>query len=124
MPELTVREKLHAEQEGEDPMRSERFEAAIKRAAALLSHFGDAQAEITFKIGSAQAAIGTGPEHMHECLRKLAVIGPVWTDNSGRSLSLLDTQNIGKDAVVFFISAFPKAELPPEIAARATTYRL
>lgn len=124
MPELTVREKLHAEQEGEDPMRSERFEAAIKRAAALLSHFGDAQAEITFKIGSAEATVGTGPEHMHECLRKLAVLEPVWTDNSRRSLSLVDTDNIRKDAVVFFISAFPKAELPPEIAGKASIYRL
>ncbi|MBX3243828.1 MAG: DUF58 domain-containing protein [Acidobacteria bacterium] len=122
-PDMTIREKLNAEQEGDEPLRSERFEAAVRRTAALLNHFGEIQAEVTFLAGSAPGIIGMGSDHIHECLRRLAVIEPTWVENVGSGLpDGLD--EIRKNASIFLVSTFPDAELPAEIAARAVIYRI
>lgn len=122
-PGMTIREKLNAEQEGEEPMRSERFEDAVRRTAALLNHFGEAQAEITFLAGSASGIVGMGSDHVHKCLRRLAVIEPLWVEDGGSHLAA-DPDDIRKNASVFLVSAFPKAELPPEVAPRAIIYHI
>jgi uncharacterized protein (DUF58 family) len=74
----TLREMIEAEQRGEPPRNFDRFEKAISQTASLLAHFTEHQAEVRLVIGAEPAEFGVGSRHLIECLRRLAVIEPIF----------------------------------------------
>ena len=53
-----------------------RFEAGILQAASLLKHFVDERADVRLVLGEEVGRYGSGLKHLHECLRRLALVGP------------------------------------------------
>ena len=74
----TLREKIEAEQRGEPPRVFERFERAVSQTASLLSHFTEQQAEVRLVIATEAAEFGVGRRHLIDCLRRLAVLEPIF----------------------------------------------
>jgi uncharacterized protein (DUF58 family) len=89
---LTLREKIEAEQDGKPAIVSARFEQAVSRAASILSHFAEQQAEIRLMIGENAGEFGIGSRHLIECLKRLAVTQP-------KNMAELDASEIGKPLV-------------------------
>jgi uncharacterized protein (DUF58 family) len=120
--DLTVREKLEAEQKGDNPVRSERFEHAVSIAAALLSHFTEEQAEIRLVIAGAVGEFGIGSRHLHDCLKRLAVLEPRFTDQgeSASGLKVLgELMATSETSHTYLISASNLGEFPPEIVQKS-----
>jgi uncharacterized protein (DUF58 family) len=55
----------------------ERFERGIIRAASHLKHFIDEGAEVRLILGTDVGPFGSGLEHLYQCLRRLALAGPL-----------------------------------------------
>jgi len=80
--ELTLREKLEAEQSGLPITVSDRFERGVSLAASILAHFTEEQAEIRLVIGRKSGEFGIGTRHLYSCLQRLAVIEPDFSTSS------------------------------------------
>lgn len=78
--ELTLREKIEAEQSGKSTVVSHRFERAVSLAASLISHFTEEQADIRLVINGDQGEFGIGSRHLHDSLKRLAVIEPTFVE--------------------------------------------
>jgi uncharacterized protein (DUF58 family) len=52
---------------------SERFERGVTLAASLVAHFIDERAEVRLVIGEEKGRYGVGLEHLHDCLKRLAL---------------------------------------------------
>jgi uncharacterized protein (DUF58 family) len=70
----TLREKIEAEQSGKSIVISKRFEDGLSRAATLLSFFAEDQAELRLIIDGEEGGYGVGRQHLHACLKRLAVV--------------------------------------------------
>ena len=55
---------------------TERFERGVTLAASLVKHFIDERAEVRLLLGAEKESFGSGLEHLHDCLRRLALIAP------------------------------------------------
>jgi uncharacterized protein (DUF58 family) len=55
---------------------NERFERGVILAASLVNHFIDERAEVRLLLGAEKESYGSGLEHLHDCLRRLALIAP------------------------------------------------
>jgi uncharacterized protein (DUF58 family) len=55
---------------------TERFERGVTLAASLVKHFIDERAEVRLLLGAEKEGYGSGIEHLHDCLRRLAVVAP------------------------------------------------
>jgi uncharacterized protein (DUF58 family) len=55
---------------------SERFERGVTLAASLVAHFIDERAEVRLVIGEEKGRYGVGLEHLHNCLKRLALSVP------------------------------------------------
>lgn len=117
----TLREIIEAEQRGEPPKPHERFEIAVSRAASLLSHFIEQQAEVRLAIAAELGDFGVGSRHLVECLRRLATaeprfegpIGPEAIEHAVRELA--DSDVVGH---YFVLTTLPEAAFSPESTAR------
>ena len=54
----------------------ERFERGVTQAASLVQHFIDERAEVRLLLGTEVEKYGSGIEHLHDCLRRLALVTP------------------------------------------------
>jgi uncharacterized protein (DUF58 family) len=54
----------------------ERFERGVTLAASLVAHFIDERAEVRLVIGEEKGRYGVGLEHLHNCLKRLALSVP------------------------------------------------
>jgi uncharacterized protein (DUF58 family) len=114
-PDLTLREKIESEQDGTDNVFvSERFEAGVRVTASLLAHFSEAQAEIRLVIGGESSEFGVGSRHLHDCLKRLAIVEPVpagdpVTEPLGSKIELPENGHI------FVITAMEAVTFPFEI---------
>lgn len=77
---LILRDIIEAEQKGSNLLRPERFENGVSYASALLSYFTKEQAEIRLVIDREAGEFGVGSRHLHDCLKRLAVIEPNFVD--------------------------------------------
>lgn len=77
---LTLREIVEIERDGK-PHINERFEAGISRAAAVANRLIEAEAEIRLIIGDEVGDFGSGLRHLHDCLKRLAYVEPVYSDD-------------------------------------------
>jgi uncharacterized protein (DUF58 family) len=53
-----------------------RFERGVTLVASLLAHFIDERAEVRLVLGEETGRYGVGTEHLHRCLRRLALVIP------------------------------------------------
>jgi uncharacterized protein (DUF58 family) len=95
-PKMTLREKIDAENSGHGFIRSPRFEEAVSKAAALVAHFCNSEADVRLVTSTETGEFGTGSRHLHEALRRLAVIEPDF-QNDPADLSVPDTDEIFTD---------------------------
>jgi uncharacterized protein (DUF58 family) len=86
-PSMTLREKIEAENSGHGIIKSPRFESAVSQTAALVAHFCNTDAEVRLITPADSGEFGTGSRHLHECLRRLAVIEPDIQTEEGRIVS-------------------------------------
>lgn len=73
---MTLREKIEAENSGHGMIQSPRFETAVSQTAALAAHLCNTDAEVRLITPFETGSFGTGSRHLHECLKRLAVIEP------------------------------------------------
>jgi uncharacterized protein (DUF58 family) len=78
---LSLREKLDAEQTGRPVAVSEKFERGVSLAASILAHFTEEQAEVCLVIGQEKGEFGIGTRHLYHCLQRLAVVEPRFTES-------------------------------------------
>jgi uncharacterized protein (DUF58 family) len=117
----TLRETIEAEKKGIRSLRSERFERAVVLTASLITHFTEEQADVTLVIDRAPAEGGIGSRHLHEDLRRLAVVEPEYTDAADPSHfePFQQSLNTGKTTHIFLISAAPSDSIPEELRSAA-----
>ncbi len=126
--QLTLREKLEAEQRGENILLSERFERGVSMAASLLAHFTEQQAEVRLIIDGHPGEFGIGARHLHNLLKDLAVVEPRYVDEGAGPETGLD--QAGSDLEEsdnshnFIISACKDGELPAEVARKSVVLGL
>ncbi|HTH36340.1 MAG TPA: DUF58 domain-containing protein [Pyrinomonadaceae bacterium] len=95
-PKLTLREKIDAENSGQGVVPLPRFEEAVSRAAALAAHFCNTEADVRLVTATEIGEFGTGSRHLHEALRRLAVIEPDF-QNDPADLAVPDMDEIFTD---------------------------
>ncbi|HSI89219.1 MAG TPA: DUF58 domain-containing protein, partial [Pyrinomonadaceae bacterium] len=117
----TLRETIEAEKTSVRSLRSERFERAVVLTASLISHFTEDQADVTLIIGQEPAEGGIGSRHLHEDLRRLAVVEPQYTEDldAGPFDSIQESLNAGKPTHIFLITAAPRDTVPEELRSAA-----
>jgi uncharacterized protein (DUF58 family) len=104
----TLREKIEAEQSGESVVVSERFERGVGLAAALINMFAQENASIRLVVGRDSGEFGTGREHFHECLKRLALAEPLFTE--GQAADDPDLTRMfenANDSHQYFVTASP-----------------
>lgn len=116
----TLRERLAAEQGGKPIVASGRFEEIAALAASLLSHFSAEKAEIRLVIGSDTGEFGSDRSHLHDCLRRIALIEPE-TSLRTKTEPHPDLERIlngSDDSHCFFVTANEAPRMPPEMLQR------
>ena len=111
-----LREVIEAEQKGKNILRPERFENGVSLAAALLSYFTKEQAEIRLVIGDEAGEFGIGSRHLHDSLKRLAVVEPQFIDEHSSDLAgvLEEVVETDEKSHNFLISAADAAWLDAE----------
>jgi uncharacterized protein (DUF58 family) len=61
---------------GDEKDAGARFERGVTLAASLVAHFIDERAEVRLLVGCERGRYGVGPEHLYNCLRRLALAEP------------------------------------------------
>ena len=101
---------------------SERFEHGVRQAASLIAHFNEEQAEIRLVIGGEIGEFGIGSRHLHECLKRLAVIEPEIKENPEAdeiAASLTKLFEESENSHNFLISTLIDEDLSPELAQKS-----
>ncbi len=88
--QMSLREKIDAEQKGKLSPISRRFEKGVSRAASLLSHFAEEQGEIRLIVDETQGDFGIGRQHLNECLKRLALVEPNFDGDAEFSAETLE----------------------------------
>src|SRR6266436_5801075 len=98
-----------------------RFEQQVTHAASLISHFVAEGAELRLVLGNEIGAFGVGREHMHKCLRRLALVAPVAEENkpgpgTGTFRSLVSPSGQTPDhGFIILLTTAPQGTIPAEI---------
>jgi len=79
---LSLRERLAAEQSGKPVVASERFEIGASLTASLLSRLASENAEFRLTIDTTEGEPGRGLGHLHDSLKRLALVEPTLTDDT------------------------------------------
>jgi len=119
--QLTLRQKIEAEQKGEKlSPESEQFEKGVRLSASLLAHFTEEQAEIRFVVNNEKGDFGIGKQHLFESLKRLALIEPsfdVAADFSNEMLEEIFTET--ENSYTFFVTLVKEQNLPTELMHKA-----
>lgn len=115
--DIKLRDVIEAEQKGDNIMRLERFENGVSYAAALLSYFTKEQAEIRLIIDSEAGEFGVGSRHLHDSLKRLAIVEPRFVEslNGEFSAKLAEIAETEERSHNFLISAADEADLDAEV---------
>ncbi len=123
----TLREKLDSEQSGENPVVSPRLERGVSIAASLMAHFTEEQADIRLIVDDQIGEFDIGTRHLHDGLKRLAVIEPIETANAEISslfTAIPDLLPETETGYNFLITARPAEAIPPEILQKSRLIRL
>ena len=98
-----------------------RFEAGVVQAASLLKHFVDERAEVRLMLGDDLGRYGAGLKHLHECLRRLALVSPQLQNGEAElSTSVDDPATVKNDNVfdedyAIVLTTAPLGSIPAKI---------
>lgn len=118
---VTLREKIAAEQNGKPLIESERFEAGVGLAAAILNHFAEQRAEVRLVIDGTDTDFGTTRSHFYEILKRLAVVEPRSAVSKVPSEPESHFQRISNeedDSHRYFVTANGAGDVPSELMQR------
>jgi len=116
----TLRDRIEEEQKNKRlAPASERFEKGVSKTASFLAFFTEEQAEVCLIIDGEEGEFGIGREHLHECLRRLAMVAPNFvaeleTRNFGENLNRILEQR--GDSHNFLVSALSENSISVEFA--------
>ena len=115
--EAKLRDVIDAEQKGNNILRPERFEKSVSMAAALMSYFTKEQAEIRLIMDGEAGEFGVGSRHLHDSLKRLAVVEPHFVEDLNGDLSsiFLEIVDSEEKSHNFLITAAKGSSLSPEI---------
>ncbi|MGC2234764.1 MAG: DUF58 domain-containing protein [Pyrinomonadaceae bacterium] len=117
---MTLREKIEAEQKGKLSPASKRFEKGVSLTASLLTHFAEEQGEIRLIIDEKAGDFGIGRNHLHQCLKRLALVEPNFDENAAVSAETLEEIFTEREnSYTFFITAESEAKFPGELFYKA-----
>lgn len=116
--ELKLRDVIDAEQKGDNLLRPERFEKGVSLAAVLMSYFTNEQAEIRLIIDGDAGEFGIGSRHLHDSLKRLAVVEPRFVEGLNVDLlsKFVDIVDSEEKSHNFLITADSEARFAPEFA--------
>ncbi|MEZ5426560.1 MAG: DUF58 domain-containing protein [Pyrinomonadaceae bacterium] len=113
---LSLRQKIEAEQKGERlHLSSGRFERGVSRTATLLANFTEEQAEIRLIIDEEIGEFGIGREHLHECLKRLALVDPTFEKKELSAEKLEEIFTEKENSYTFFVTTEREEDLPDEL---------
>ena len=98
-----------------------RFEAGVIQAASLLKHFVDERAEIRLMLGDELGRYGSGLKHLHECLRRLALVNPqpqngeVDLPTSVNDPATVKDENVLDEDYAIVLTTAPLGSIPAKI---------
>jgi len=120
-PQLTLREKINAEQRSDAVILSDRFELGAGIAAAILLKFAEEQAELRLIIDDDAGDFGLGRLHLYEMLKRLSAVEPHFSEQPSSSEPQLDLERIlneTDDSHRFLVTANASRDLSPDILQR------
>lgn len=119
----SLRKRIRDERDpGKMSESGRRFEKAAEKAASLLTHFAEEQAEIRLVLGEGNSEFGVGKAALHSALREIAVIQPEYVDSIVSGVfddRFADALVDERSSHVFFLTAADQAEIPSDLYARA-----
>lgn len=122
--ELTesLRTRIEEEQKGQKITEiSKRFESGVSQTASLLAYFTDERAEMRLIVDDGIGEFGFGRTHFNECLRRLALIEPTFseTEIEFSPKTLEEIFDAPENSYTFFVTTQSENALPEEINQRA-----
>lgn len=116
---ITVKLDLSLRHNGGEPVSPERFERGVTLAASLVAHFIAERADVRLVLGDEGGRNGAGPEHLYECLRRLAVVTPI-TDATGDTPAIAATPTQATahqlhDSFVILLTTAPRGSIPASV---------
>jgi len=111
---LSLRDRISAEQSGKAVAISERFESGVALAASILAHFSDDRAEFRLVIDRDEIDFGSGRGHLFECLKRLALVEPT-NNNTEPEAQFERNPYQPDDSHTFYVTAGGTDSLPAEI---------
>lgn len=111
---MTIRERIEAENAGHLMDEFPQFEAAVSHAAALAAAFCNTGADVRLVMNGDEGDFGTGSLHLHECLRRLAVVeaAPDGGEDAKPPFDLERTFEDSPESHNILISCIPDSEPP------------
>ncbi len=116
--QLSIREKIAAEQAGKTVGASPRFENASRLAASVLLRFAAESSNFRLIIGDGEGEFGMGRQHLYDSLKRLALADPIFrpkaeaSEPEGILRRILDEEG---DSHIFLITAIAGDRISPEI---------
>jgi uncharacterized protein (DUF58 family) len=105
---------LDTNAKGPDGDYSQRFEGAVVHAASLLKHFIDERAEVRLILGTEVGSYGSGPEHLYDNLRRLALVVNqdfFDADSAGGQLQ----GNVSAEEFAIVLTSAPPGSIPARV---------
>lgn len=103
----------------EEDVTDERFERGVVQAASLLKHFVDERAEVRLVLGDEVGPFGSGIEQLYRCLRRLALVSPVRSDDPSlaESRRCQDTPNrpVAEPDYAILLTTAPPGSIPAQV---------
>ena len=114
--DMSIRQKIAAEQGGRAPVASPRFETGASIAASILARLSSENAEIELIVGTVASGPGTGRCHLADLLKNLALAEPEHAAEP--ELKFIRTLSEPTDTHQVLITANGAAGLPAESIRR------
>jgi uncharacterized protein (DUF58 family) len=98
-----------------------RFERGVTMAASLVTHFIAEQAEVLLVLGQEKGRYGIGPEHLYNCLRRLALAAPETESNTTEAAhpsaiwNQVNTSSPSSDNYVILLTTAAPGSIPANI---------
>lgn len=119
----TLRQRIEEEQKGEKVSEiSKNFDKGVSLTASILAYFAEEQAEIRLIINNKIGEFGFGKTHLHECLKRLALIEPIFYETEMPEFSKETQEKIfanRQNSYIFFITSQQEKNISGEINQRA-----
>lgn len=123
----SLRQRIDDERKGMNVYpEAARFEAAVSRAAALLSFFSEEQAEIRLVVGEETDDFGLGREHLAACFRRLATVEPEFAESYDGAVfeqRVRELSDDSREGYVFLMTALDASGFTPEFISRVKLLR-